>query len=101
MSLSKEDLERLVAQSTDIVVATDRNGNVSYYNDGASRTLGYRPGEILGAYVVRLYPDLTEAKRVMKAMRDQSSIGAGLVRSVQTTFVSNRGEHIPVAISGT
>ena len=37
MALSKEVLERLIARSTDIVVATDRDGNVSYYNHGASR----------------------------------------------------------------
>jgi len=101
MSLSKEDLERLIARSTDIVVATDRSGNVSYYNDGASRTLGYRSDEILGEYVVKLYPDREEAKRVMKAMRDADHGGAGLVDAVQTTFVSNTGEHIPVAIAGT
>jgi len=101
MSLSKEDLERLIARSTDIVVATDRAGNVAYYNDGASRTLGYRPEEILGRYVVELYPDEDEAKRVMKAMRDADHGGAGVVDAVQTTFVSNTGEHIPVAISGT
>jgi PAS domain S-box-containing protein len=101
MSLSKEDLERLIARSTDIVVATDRSGHVSYYNDGASRTLGYRPEEILGAYVVTLYPDLDEARRVMTAMRDQGHGGAGIVETIQTTFVSNTGEKIPVAISGT
>jgi len=101
MSLSREDLERLIARSTDIVVATDRAGNVSYYNDGASRTLGYRPEEVLGTYVAKLYPDKAEAKRVMKAMRDRDHGGAGLVDSVQTTFVSNTGEQIPVAISGT
>ena len=101
MGLSKEDLERLITRSTDCVVATDRAGNVSYYNDGASRMLGYRPEEVLGTYVVNFYPDKDEAKRVMKAMRDGDHGGAGVVDSVQTTFVTKSGEHIPVAISGT
>ena len=35
MNLSKEVLEQLIAQSRDLVVATDREGNVAYYNDGA------------------------------------------------------------------
>ena len=70
MPLSLDRLEHLVARSTDIVVATDRDGNVAYYNDGASRILGYSPDEILGKYVAVLYPDLAEAKRVMAAMRD-------------------------------
>ena len=58
MSLSREKLELLIARSTDIVIATDRDGKVIYYNDGASRSLGYRSEEILGAYVAKLYPDL-------------------------------------------
>ena len=64
MALSKEVLEHLIARSTDIVIATDRGGNVSYYNDGASRILGYSGEEILGAYVERVYLDLDEAKRL-------------------------------------
>jgi PAS domain S-box-containing protein len=101
MGLSHEVLERLIARSTDIVVATDRKGNVEYYNDGATRILGYAPGEILGAYVERLYPDLDEAKRVMRAMRSEGYGGAGIVETFQTRFLSKQGEQIPVAISGT
>jgi PAS domain S-box-containing protein len=100
MQLSKEVLEHLIARSTDIVVATDRKGNVVYYNDGASRILGYTEEEILGQYVERLYSSLDEAKRVMRAMRSADG-GKGIVETFQTTFLSKRGEHIPVAISGT
>ena len=101
MGLSKEKLERLIARSTDIVVATDRDGNVAYYNDGASRILGYSPDEILGVYVLKLYPDRDEAKRVMRAMRESGHGGAGIVETFQTEFLSKTGERIPVAISGT
>ena len=101
MDLSKEVLERLIARSTDIVVATDRKGNVAYYNDGASKILGYSSEEILGVYVERLYLDLDEAKRVMRAMRGPEHGGKGIVASFQTTFLSKKGEKIPVAISGT
>jgi PAS domain S-box-containing protein len=101
MGLSRETLERLINRSTDIVVATDRKGNVAYYNDGASRILGYSSGEILGAYVERLYPDLAEAKRVMLAMRSEEYGGRGIVETFQTRFLSKRNEAIPVAISGT
>jgi len=101
MSLSQEKLERLIARSADIVVATDREGKVAYYNDGASRILGYSPAEILGAYVGQLYPHLDEAKRVMRAMRASGHGGAGIVETFQTEFLSKAGERIPVAISGT
>ncbi|MDH5565318.1 MAG: PAS domain S-box protein, partial [Myxococcales bacterium] len=101
MGLSKEQLERLIARSTDLVIATDREGNVVYYNDGASRILGYKSEEVLGLYVARLYPDLEEAKRVMKAMRGPDNGGEGVVETFQTTFLSKDGERIPVAITGT
>jgi PAS domain S-box-containing protein len=101
MGITRETLERLIARSTDIVVATDRKGTVVYYNDGATRTLGYEPDEILGSFVGHLYPSVAEARRVAHAMRSEGSGGAGIVETLETTFVSKSGEHIPVAISGT
>jgi two-component system cell cycle response regulator CpdR len=101
MGLSKERLEKLIARSTDIVVATDRKGMVTYYNDGASRILGYSQDEILGKYVLQLYPDINEARRVMAAMRSAGHGGAGIVASFQTSFLAKTRERIPVAITGT
>lgn len=101
MALTRERLEQLIASSTDIVVATDRKGVVDYYNDGASQILGYRPDEILGHFVAKLYPSLDEARRVMSAMRRPEFGGLGIAAHFRTTFLSKAGEEIPVAISGT
>jgi len=101
MPLTKERLEQLVGRSTDIVVGTDREGTVVYYNDGAEKILGYDTGEVLGTFVGRLYPSVDEAKRVMRAMRGPEHGGMGVVETFQTTFLSKSGERIPVAISGT
>ncbi len=101
MALTRERLEQLIASSTDIVVATDRKGVVDYYNDGASQILGYRPDEILGHFVAKLYPSLDEARRVMSAMRRPEHGGRGIAAHLRTTFLSKTGEEIPVAISGT
>jgi PAS domain S-box-containing protein len=101
MALTRDRLEHLIARSSDIVVGTDRRGTVVYYNDGAKKTLGYAPEEVLGAHVAVFYPDLDEAKRVMNAMRSPEHGGEGIVDTFRTTFVSKSGEHIPVAISGT
>ena len=100
MALSKEQLERLIARSTDIVIATDREGKVVYYNDGASRILGYTSKEVPGLYVGRLYPSIEEARTVMKAMRAGGYGGTGIVETFRTTLLSKSGEEIPVAISG-
>jgi PAS domain S-box-containing protein len=100
MPLTKERLEQLVARSTDIVIATDRKGVVTYYNDGAKKSLGYAQAEVLGTFVGRLYPTLDEAKRVMAAMRAAEHGGKGIVETFRTVLLSKADEEIPVAISG-
>jgi len=101
MSLSKDMLERLTDQSHDIVVGADRHGRVIYYNDGASKILGFSPEEVLGVFVGRFYPDLEEARRVSSAMRSPDFGGPGVVETLQTTFIGKDGAEIPVAITGT
>jgi PAS domain S-box-containing protein len=101
MPLSKGRLESLIARSRDIVVGTDADGKVTYYNDGAKLSLGYTPDEVLGEFVGRVYPSLDEARNVMRAMRDEGHGGKGIVETFQTTFLSKTGQEIPVAISGT
>jgi PAS domain S-box-containing protein len=93
-------LEQLIESSPDIVVAVDSTGVIVYYNDGAEKTLGYANAEILGEHVSKLYPTVDEAKRVMRAMRDDASGGPGKVKNFETIFVDRWREQIPVAISG-
>ena len=100
MPLDKASLEKLIEASPDIVVATDANGNVAYYNDGAQENLGYSREEIIGQHVTRLYPDRGEAKRVMAAMRSAEFLEKDRVDSFPTRFVAKDGHEIPVAISG-
>jgi len=101
VALTKDRLELLVAHSTDIIIGTNRNGRVIYYNDGATRSLGYTQDEIINEFVAKLYVDFDEARRVMAAMRSPGFGGKGIVETFQTTFRSKAGEPIPVAISGT
>jgi PAS domain S-box-containing protein len=92
--------EQLLEDSPDIIVAVDRHGVITFYNDGARQTLGYAPSDVLGQHVTTLYPDLGEARKVMSAMRAGQGGHAGRVRNFETTFVTKSGERIPVAISG-
>lgn len=100
MALDKAVLERLIEASPDIVVATDARGYVQYYNDGARENLGYTRDEIIGRYVVELYPSEDEAKRVMAAMRGSDHGPKGRVTNFPTRFVRKDKEEIPVTISG-
>jgi len=99
--LSRERLKQLVVRSSDVVIATARNGTVIFYNDGASKLLGYEAEEVLGGSVGRVYPSREEARRVMACMRSSKFGGVGVASSIQTTLVARGGEHIPVAITGT
>jgi PAS domain S-box-containing protein len=89
--------ERLVENSLDIVVATDTHGQVIFYNDGAMKSLGYAKDEVHNRAVSTFYPSLEEARKVMKAMRDDPE---GRIVNYETIFVAKNGEHIPVAITG-
>ncbi len=101
MALSRERLQQLIDRSTDIVVGTDRKGTVVYYNDGATRILGYKSDQIMNQFVGRLYPSVAEAKRVMEAMRSPAHGGVGYVETFQTEFLAKSGARVPVAISAT
>jgi PAS domain S-box-containing protein len=95
--LDQKYLERLVEICPDIIIAVDREGTISYYNDGARTSLQYSPEEMIGQNVTRIYPSLEEARRVMKALRESSD---GRISSFETVFRNKQGELIPVAISG-
>src|SRR5437773_11338693 len=84
--------EKLLESSPDIVVPVDRQGTITFYNDGARQTLGYTPDEVLGQHVTRLYPDLAEARKVMAAIRQG--------KNCETTFVMTSGARIPALIAG-
>jgi PAS domain S-box-containing protein len=100
MPLDKASLERLIEASPDIVIATDTDGSVAYYNDGALGILGYSRDEIIGEPVTKVYPSLDEAKRVKAAMRDPNVSRKGSIENFETVFVAKNGREIPCAISG-
>ncbi len=93
-------LEKLIESSPDIVVAVDRAGKIVFYNDGAEKNLGYSSEETLGHDVDLIYSTLEEAKRVMRAMRDDDFGGPGKLKDFETLFIDRWGVEVPVAISG-
>ncbi|MGH7819361.1 MAG: PAS domain-containing protein, partial [Candidatus Binatia bacterium] len=99
-TLPKIYFDHLVEISSDIIVAVDRSGCVVFYNDGARRTLGYMPDEVLGRHVTLIYPSLEEARRLMSAMRSATLDVAGKAQNFETMLVTKSGTRIPVAISG-
>jgi PAS domain S-box-containing protein len=99
MSLPVQYFQKLVESCPDIIIAVDREGIITFYNDGARQNLGFTPEEVLGKNVLEVYPSIEEARRVMAAMRANDDAKKGRVGNFETVFKTKKGEKIPVAIS--
>ena len=100
MSLPVQYFQKLVESCPDIIIAVDKHGIITFYNDGARQNLGFSPDEVLGKHVLEIYPSMEEARKVMAAMRSPQEAGErGRVRNFETIVKTRKGECIPVAIS--
>ncbi|HUF41020.1 MAG TPA: PAS domain S-box protein, partial [Verrucomicrobiae bacterium] len=99
MALPVQYFQKLVESCPDIIIAVDRQGAITFYNDGARQNLGFAYEEVLGKNVLEIYPSMEEARRVMSAMRAEAGEGKGRIRNFETVFKTKKGEEIPVAIS--
>ena len=99
MALPVQYFQKLVESCPDIIIAVDKQGTITFYNDGARQNLGFSYDEVLGKNVLEIYPSLAEARKVMAAMRANSADTKGHVRNFETVFKTKKGEKIPVAIS--
>ena len=99
MSSPLQYFQKLVESCPDIIIAVDRRGIITFYNDGARQNLGFTSEEVLGKNVLEIYPSIEEARKVMAAMRAADGEGRGRVRNFETIFKTKKGDEIPVAIS--
>ncbi|MDP2601984.1 MAG: response regulator [Deltaproteobacteria bacterium] len=99
MSLPLQYFQKLVESCPDIIIAVDKHGTITFYNDGARQNLGFSPDEVLGKNVLEIYPTMDEARRVMAAMRADDGDEKGRARNFETNFKTKKCDKIPVAIS--
>jgi PAS domain S-box-containing protein len=99
MSLPVQYFQKLVESCPDIIIAVDRRGVITFYNDGARQNLGFTSEEVLGKKVLEIYPSIEEARKVMAAMRAEEGPEKGRVSNFETVFKTKKGDKIPVAIS--
>jgi PAS domain S-box-containing protein len=98
LQLDPKYLQRLVESSPDIIIAVDREGTITYYNDGARQNLGFNANEVIGQPCTRIYPTIEDARAVMKAMRESAT--PGRISNYETRFLNKTGEIILISISG-
>ena len=65
---TKRYLASLIEDSPDPIIATNREGDVVFFNRGAEALLGFRQEEIIGRRVAQLYESADKAKEVMRQM---------------------------------
>ena len=92
---TKRYLTRLIESSTDAIIATDKEGKVVLFNEGAETLLGYRSDEVIGRDAMELYGDEERARDVAREMRKRG----GTVAGFESMLRAKDGDQIPVLIS--
>ena len=92
---TKRYLSRLIESSTDAIIATDKEGNVVLFNEGAETLLGYRAEDVTGKPSSDLYATIDHARDVLREMRKRG----GTVAGFDSELKSKDGVSIPVLIS--
>jgi len=86
----------IVQTSGDAIVTTDLGGNVTSWNEGASRLLGYNEQEMMGRTMASLLPDERQADE--KAILEH--VGKGLtITHYETTRLCKDGSIKDISIS--
>jgi len=92
---TKAYLSTLLESAPDAIIATNREGKVTFFSPGAEALLGYRQEEVIGRCVVEVYQSEERAKEVMRKMRE----GGGSVAGLETILRAKDDSLIPVMTS--
>lgn len=92
---TKRYLTRLIESSPDAIIATDRDGNIVLFNEGAESLLGYSGKEVVGRRAATLYGGEAGANEVVREMRKRG----GSVSGHESALVAKDGSRIPVLVS--
>ncbi|HEX2447114.1 MAG TPA: PAS domain-containing protein, partial [Methyloceanibacter sp.] len=92
---TKRYLTRLIESSTDAIIATDKEGKVVLFNEGAETLLGYRAEDVMGRLSSDLYETVDRAKDVLREMRKRG----GTVAGFESVLKTKDGKSVPVLIS--
>jgi PAS domain S-box-containing protein len=88
---TKRSLSRLIESSPNAIIATDRNGAVTLFNEGAETLLDYRAEEVVGRSVAPLYGGEAGINEVLREMEK-----GGTVSGLDSLLWAKGGTSIPV-----
>jgi len=88
--------KRLISSSPDGIIAVDKDGYVTVYNEGAERICGYSRDEVIGRQVDKLYGDLEIPRNINCELFKQEKFD-----NYETMLYSKDGQKIPILLSAT
>ena len=88
----------LIQASMDGIIANDRKGEITVFNEGAERIYGYAAEEVLGKHVTQLYPEGV-AKKVKKMIYRPEYGGRSRLINYEVEVLAKDGERVPVLLS--
>jgi PAS domain S-box-containing protein len=93
---AKDYLDRLIKSSSDGIIALDRNGWITDYNEGAERICGYNPEEVLNqkTHVYTLYGGTRIPRTIYKILLKQERLD-----NFETVLRAKDGQQIPIVLS--
>src|SRR3989338_1970323 len=93
---TKNNLEKIVEHSKDIIITTDINGNIVEFNPEAEEKLGYKKDVVIGQPASILYENPAERKEIMDFVNR-----FGVVRNREVHLLSKNGDvhHVSLTIS--
>jgi PAS domain S-box-containing protein len=92
---TKRSLSRLIESSPNAIIATDKNGDVTLFNEGAETLLGYRAEEVMGRGIALLYGGEAGVNEVLREMEKRG----GTVTGLDSLLWAKDKTAIPVLIS--
>jgi PAS domain S-box-containing protein len=92
---TKRYLTRLIASSPDAIIATDKQGKVALFNDGAEALLGYHADEVVGQRQTHLYASEDAEHEILLEMRKRG----GTAARFESALKAKDGNIVPVLIS--
>src|SRR5262245_58115271 len=92
---TKRYLARLIESSPDAIIATDKQGNVVLFNEGAETLLGYRAEDVVGRPTAQLYDSENRAREIVLELRKRGGTASGF----ESVLKAKDGHSVPVLIS--
>lgn len=91
---AKNYLNSILNDSADMIVATDLDGRIIEFNNGAERILGYARDEIIGRDMADFYKNKQERNYIVTLLNRTSHIS-----NYETSIISKNGKIIDISLT--